>query len=171
MSIKPLALVMDGFTSTTNRRKDQADIKPSNNGKTTADTRFQKGSKFGKGRPTGSRNQATEALQALLDGEGEEITRKAVEMALDGDTTALRLCLERLMPPVRERRVSLNVPKLESAGDIAKALGILLEAVATGEITPSEGQTISTLLEVQRKAIETADLEQRVTRLETNKHE
>lgn len=160
---------MAGFTCTTNMRKAQADMKPSNNGKTTADTRFQKGNKFGKGRPIGSRNQTTEALQALLDGEGEQITRKAVEMALEGDTTALRLCLERLFPPIRERRVSLNVPKLESAGDIAKALSTLLEAVATGEITPSEGQIISTLLEVQRKAIETADLEQRISRLETSK--
>jgi hypothetical protein len=132
---------------------------------------FQPGNKLGKGRQVGSKNKATEALQALLDGEGEKITRKAVELALDGDTVALRLCLERLIPPVRERRVSLNVPKLETAGDIARALGTLLDSVASGEITPGEGQTIATLLEVQRKAIETAELEQRITRLERIKNE
>jgi hypothetical protein len=44
------------------------------------------------GRPHGSRNKATLALEALLDGEGEAITRKALE----GDTAALRLCLERI---------------------------------------------------------------------------
>jgi hypothetical protein len=131
--------------------------------------RFEPGNKFGPGRPPGKRNKATEALQELLDGEGEKITRKAVELAINGDVTALRLCLERLIPPVRERRVSLDVPKLERASDIAKALGTLLDAVATGEITPSEGQTIAALLEVQRKAIETADLEQRIARLETKK--
>ena len=141
------------------------------NEKKSADNRFQPGNKLGKGRPLGKRNKATEALQVLLEGEGEKITRRAVELALDGDTTALRLCLERLLPPVRERRISLNVPSLESASDIAKALGALLESVASGEVTPSEGQAVATLLEVQRKAIETADLEARITRLETNKHE
>jgi hypothetical protein len=140
----------------------------SNNEKKTGH-RYESGNKFGKGRPAGSRNKATEALQALLDGEGEQITRKAIEMAIDGDVTALRLCLERLIPPVKERRLSLNVPKLESAGDIAKALGTLLDSVASGEITPSEGQTIATLLEVQRKAIETAELEARISRLEAIK--
>jgi hypothetical protein len=145
-------------------------MEPSKNEKKSR-TQFEPGNTFGKGRPAGSRNKATEALQALLDGEGERITRKAVELALDGDTIALRLCLERLIPPVKERRVSLDVPKLERAGDIATALGTLLDAVATGEITPSEGQTIATLLEVQRKAIETAELEQRITRLERIKNE
>jgi hypothetical protein len=48
------------------------------------------------GRPHGSRNKATLALEALLDGEGEAITRKAIEKALEGDTAALRLCLERI---------------------------------------------------------------------------
>ena len=51
------------------------------------------------GRPKGARNRATIAAEALLDGEAEALTRKAIELALDGDTTALRLCLERLMPP------------------------------------------------------------------------
>lgn len=139
--------------------------------KKTPDWRFQPGNKLSKGRPLGKRNKATEALQALLDGEGEQITRKAVELAINGDTTALRLCLERLIPPMRERRVSMSIPKLETAGDIAKALGTLLDSVASGEITPGEGQTIATLLEVQRKAIETAELEQRIARLERIKDE
>jgi hypothetical protein len=40
------------------------------------------------GRPQGSRNKATIALQALLDEEGEQITRKAIEMAKAGGNTA-----------------------------------------------------------------------------------
>ncbi len=48
------------------------------------------------GRREGSRNRATLALQALLDGEGERVVRKAVAMALEGNETALRLVLERL---------------------------------------------------------------------------
>jgi hypothetical protein len=150
-------------------QEDQPSNSPSTNEKKSAG-RFEPGNKFGKGRPAGCRNKATEALQALLDDEGEQITRKAIEMAIDGDVVALRLCLERLIPPVRERRVSLSVPQMERASDIAKALGTLLASVASGEITPGEGQIIATLLEVQRKAIETAELEQRIARLETSKH-
>ncbi len=51
------------------------------------------------GRRTGSRNKATLALA----GESEALTRRAVELALAGDPTAMRLCLERILPPCRER--------------------------------------------------------------------
>ena len=45
------------------------------------------------GKPKGTRHKATQAALTLLDGEAEGLTRKAVELALGGDTTALRLCL------------------------------------------------------------------------------
>ena len=53
------------------------------------------------GRPLGSRHRVTLALDALLDGEPEKITRKAVEMAPAGDGVALRLCLDRIAPAGR----------------------------------------------------------------------
>ena len=46
------------------------------------------------GRPRGNRNRSTLAAQLLLQGEAEALTRKAVELALSGDPTALRLCIE-----------------------------------------------------------------------------
>src|SRR4051812_10571270 len=55
---------------------------------------FLPGNKHGKGRPAGSRNKATIALQELLDGEGASITRKAIALAKAGNEMALRLCLE-----------------------------------------------------------------------------
>jgi hypothetical protein len=36
-------------------------------------------------------------MQQLLDGEANALTSKVVELALDGNTTALRLCLDRLL--------------------------------------------------------------------------
>jgi hypothetical protein len=47
------------------------------------------------GKPKGARHKTTLAMEALLEGEAEGPTRKAVEMALAGDTTAMRLCFER----------------------------------------------------------------------------
>jgi hypothetical protein len=58
-----------------------------------------------RGRPRGARAKATLAVEAILQGELKGLARKAIELALAGDTTALRLCLERLMPPARGRHV------------------------------------------------------------------
>ena len=65
------------------------------------------------GRPKGSRNKTTLAAQALLDGEAEALTRKAIELALSGDPVALCLCLERILPRREERLVELSLPKVK----------------------------------------------------------
>jgi hypothetical protein len=118
------------------------------------------------GRPRGSLNKTTLATQALLDGEAEILTRKVVEMAKAGNPVALRLCLERLLPPRKDRPINLTLPKVEGAKDLPKALWAVVEAVAQGEITPEEGQALKTMLEAYRKVLETADLEARLSALE-----
>jgi hypothetical protein len=72
------------------------------------------------GRPRGARNRATIAAEALLEGEAEALTRKAIELAMAGDPTALRLCLERLVPPRKGRAVAFDLPALD---DLRKRLG------------------------------------------------
>lgn len=118
------------------------------------------------GRPKGSRNRTTRAMEALLEGEAEPLTRKAVELALAGDMTALRLCLDRLMPPRRDRHVAFALPKLEAAADAVQASAALVEAVAKGELTPSEAAELSKLVEGFTRAVEAHDHEQRLERLE-----
>jgi len=105
------------------------------------------------GRREGSRNRATLALQALLDGEGERIIRKAVDMALAGNETALRLVLERLLPVAKDRPITLDLPKLAKPSDVAEAVRRAVEAVATGEVTPAEAETVLKLLEALRTAL------------------
>lgn len=128
---------------------------------------FQKGQSGNpKGKPPGLRHKATRAVEALLEGEAEELTRKAVELAKDGDVTALRLCLERLVPPRRDRPVSFDLPPIDSAGEAAQAFGAILSAVADGSITPAEGQAVADLLAAYAKTLETSELEKRITALE-----
>ncbi|WP_243312349.1 DUF5681 domain-containing protein [Fundidesulfovibrio agrisoli] len=123
------------------------------------------------GCPTGSRHKATLAVLALLDGEAETLTRKAVEMALAGDSVAMRLCLERLAPPRKDSPVTLaGLPKIECAADLPKATCAILEAVARGDITPNEGQALAGLLESHRKTLETAEIEQRLSALEAREN-
>jgi hypothetical protein len=104
---------------------------------------FQSGNKSGKGRPPGSRNKATLAMQALLDGEGEAIMREVIELAKKGNETALRLCVERLIPPRRELPVRLALPQISSAGDISGAMAAVVSAAAQGEITTGEAVHLS----------------------------
>ncbi len=118
------------------------------------------------GKPRGTRHKATRAALALLDGEAEALTRQAVTMALDGDATALRLCLERIAPPRKDAPVQFNLPRIETARDAATAAGAVLEAVAEGELTPTEGAHIMGLVETFRRALETSELEARVAALE-----
>jgi len=106
------------------------------------------------------------ATQALLDGEAETLTRNAVELAKGGDLAALRLCLDRLLPPRKDWLVSLDLPSIESARDVPKAISKLLAAVAAGELTPSDAGEVTKLLDAYARAVEISDLAERLDNLE-----
>lgn len=118
------------------------------------------------GKPKGARSRATMAAEALLDGEAEGLTRKAVELALAGDTVALRLCLERLVPPRKDRPIVFDLPVIGSAADHPTALAAVLAAVAAGELTPAEAEAFAGIMDHHRRAIETGELADRLAALE-----
>lgn len=95
------------------------------------------------------------------------LTRKAIEKALEGDTTALRLCLDRIAPPRKDRTIAFPLPDVVNPADILRATGVLLNGVATGQLTPSEGAELSKLLDGYRSALTTIDLEARIAKLES----
>ncbi|MDL2207534.1 DUF5681 domain-containing protein [Desulfovibrio sp. OttesenSCG-928-M16] len=141
--------------------------KSANAGKKQASTLFKPGQSGNPaGRKRGTRNKSTVAAQVLLDGEAEALTRKAVELALEGNIQALKLCLERLLPPVKERSVSLKLPALTGADDLPKLTAVLLTAVGRGELTIGEAAGLSTLVANHGKALECAELEKRIAALE-----
>lgn len=127
---------------------------------------FGEGNKAG-GRPKGARNKATLAAQTLLDGQCEALTEKAVQLALEGDTVALKLCLDRIAPAAKDRPICFNLPEINSANDAARAAGAVLTAVAQGEVTPLEAAAVMGLIEGYRRTLETSELEQRIAALET----
>lgn len=118
------------------------------------------------GRPRGSTNRATTSAAAMLDGEAEALTRKAVELALGGDASALRLCLERVLAPRRGRPVQLAMPEIRSAADIAGAMAAITAAVARGAITPGEAAELAKVVAIFVHAIETSDFDRRLDLLE-----
>ena len=118
------------------------------------------------GRPKGVRNKTTVALEKILDGDAESILRKAVEMAQDGDPTALRLCLDRVLPPRKDRPIVFDLPPIDTADDLPRATGAVCAAMAAGELTPIEAAEISKTLDVHVRAIEATDLHKRLAALE-----
>ncbi|MGO9237501.1 MAG: hypothetical protein ACLP4V_26725 [Methylocella sp.] len=121
------------------------------------------------GRPWGSRGQATVAAEKLLDGEAKTLTRKAIELAKEGDTTALRLCLERIIPPRKDRPVSFAIPLIANANEAASLMSALLAAVASGGMTPCEAGEVAKVIAGYLEALKTSELENRLRVLEEAK--
>ena len=117
------------------------------------------------GRPVGSKNKAT-ALRKLLDDNSEVMLSKLIEMAKEGNIQAIRIAVERLLPPVRENKVTLALPRIDSIAGCCHAQASIIEAVANGELLPSEGDALSGLVENRRKALETSELADRIAALE-----
>lgn len=134
------------------------------NGKDTATGRFQHGNP---GRPQGARHKVTRAIEALLEGEHEALTRKAIEKALEGDMVALRLCLDRIAPVRKGAPVTMTLPPVKSAQEAVSASQALLAAVSSGEINPEEGASVMGLLVGHKAILEAGDLEQRIAALES----
>src|ERR1700730_887092 len=114
------------------------------------------------GRRAGCRKKPPTAAARCLAGEAEALTCKACERALGGDPTAMRLCIERILPPCRERTVRFALPPIESAADIAPAMKAVTSALAAGAITPGEAATIAAGVDTFVRAIETSDFERRL---------
>ena len=108
-------------------------------------------------------------MEALLDGEAEELTRAAIEKAKAGDVPALRMCLERLSPPRKDAAISIELPPIDTVADAMKASSAVLAAVAGGEITPGEGAAVMGLLVSHKLIVEATDFEARLSALEGDK--
>jgi hypothetical protein len=102
----------------------------------------------------------------LLEGEADTITRKAIELAKAGDLIAIRICMDRLLPPRRDRSVAIDMPKIEKASDLVSAAATITANVAAGELTPAEGSDLVRLVEGTARAIEVHELAERIDRLE-----
>ena len=118
------------------------------------------------GRPKGAQNKRTVAVAALLEGQSEELTQTAITKALEGDSIALRLCMERIAPAPKDQTVSFDLPSMNNALDAAKAAGSVLCAVSNGDLTPIEGTRVMVLIDSYRRVLELTDIEHRLQALE-----
>ena len=130
---------------------------------------FEPGNKFGRGRPRGSRNKISAEARQLLEEHSPSLMRKAIALALKEGGPILGLLVTRVLGPPKPNPVMIGNIRTETTADVSKALEVVLQKATKGDITTAEGQSLAALLELRRRAIETADLEQRLRKLESQR--
>lgn len=121
--------------------------------------------KGGGGRPKGSKNKATVAIEAMFEGEAEQIGRRCIELAKAGDPTALKLVMDRIAP-VRKGRPLQGLARRSNES----SMDALLRAVLEGELTPDEGKDVVGMIESAARIAATKVLaEQRQEQIEALK--
>ena len=114
----------------------------------------------------GTRHKITMRAEKLLEDDRDDIVRAVIAAAKGGDPTAMRLCIERLIPVRKGRPVMFDLPAIETAADVANALGAIAGAMAAGELTPDEAGAVAGVIEAKRRAIETVDIDERLRKVE-----
>jgi hypothetical protein len=126
---------------------------------------FEPGNKAGKGRPTGSRNQKSIYEETLAEF-GVPIIKKGALMALNGDRSLLRVCIERLIPPAQPPPTRFRLPKNEGELDMEKILKSILKQTSTGRISPQQAAEFGTLAEIYMRTVGEVKYEERLAALE-----
>jgi hypothetical protein len=116
------------------------------------------------GRPVGSKNRTTAIALALLSDEEPELVRKGIELAKAGDVQMLKFFLDRILP--KERVIRMDLPTLDIADEAIDAMAAVSGAIAQGEITPSEGAALSSIISGYSRTIDVADNTRRIEAIE-----
>jgi hypothetical protein len=119
------------------------------------------------GRPPGSKNKSTQFIEQLMDNEAERMTKKMIELALDGDARALQFCLDRMLPRRSGRPIDLQLPSIEDPRDVIAALAAIANAVSDGRLTAEEVGHLAQFVERYAKAVNDYDLAPRIEALES----
>ena len=129
-------------------------------------TKFADGNPGGPGRPRGSRNRLNKLLDEMAGGHAEELLRKMIGDAQADDRIARRALLNRVWKGAKGRPVTLDLPEIKTAADLVAAHAVVLEGVASGEVSPEEAEALTSVFETYRRAFELVRQEERVTKLE-----
>jgi hypothetical protein len=135
-----------------------------NNASKTPGRPFERGNP---GRPKGARHKTTLLAEKLMQADAATIVQAVLDSAKGGDMTAARIILDRIAPARRDNLVSFELPKIETAGDAAKASASVLKAVADGELTPVEAEAVAKIVETHLRALEASEFEARLLALES----
>jgi hypothetical protein len=126
---------------------------------------FAKGNRGGPGRPRSVVSRGAVVLDEMGADAGKQIVQVMLDKALDGDMRAADLLLSRIWPARRGRPVEIDTTPIKSVSDYVSAATGVTNAVMRGEITAHEGRAVSSMLELQIKTIDYADITRQITEL------
>lgn len=106
-------------------------------------------------------------LREKLLPHADQLIKMVTTYAKSGDMAAMKIVMDRIIPPLKEEPIHVTIPKIESAADCTQAQAAVVNAVAAGEMLPSEGQAMSNLIEAQRRAFETTELAQQLHQIQS----
>jgi hypothetical protein len=125
-----------------------------------------RGRPFPKGNPgrrRGSKNKATLLALSLAGDQGEELLRKAFEIAMNGNVPLMKFLLDRILP--KERPVQLQLPRVDYADDSVDAMAEIVEAVSSGRISPREAADITQVVSSFVRAIDITEAQRQIHQL------
>ncbi len=120
-----------------------------------------------RGKPAGTRSKSTQLLLTLMEGGAANIIKVVIDAAKGGDLMAAKIIIDRVIPTAKERPVNVALPDTTTPEGVSAAQSAILQAVAGGDLLPGEAATLSAIVESKRRAIETQELSDRITQLES----
>jgi hypothetical protein len=133
---------------------------------------FQKGQSGNPaGRQPGSRNRRTILAEQLFDERAQGALEKFFGLVDDGDPAMLKLCTDRILPRLRDRPVTFQLPPMEKAADTVAAVAAITKGLAEGELSAREAADLSTAVKNFAFAFDLHTIDEQLTRLEKNAEE
>lgn len=105
-------------------------------------------------------------MRRKLMEKADELADAVVSKALEGDVQALTLCIERVLAPVDETRLHIDLPPLDTHENILQASESVVRAVSLGELDPNQARTLHALIEAHWRILEGSELANRLSVLE-----
>src|SRR5262249_15274808 len=118
------------------------------------------------GRPPGSKNKVTLALEQLAERQAEQVLQRVIEGALSGDGSCQKLMLDRVWPPRKAQPINVTIPPITSSDDALAAIAAICRGLGEGRLTPDEVTALSSVIGRSIQVIEIQDLERRIKALE-----
>lgn len=140
---------------------------PENAGELQAKGRFQKGcSGNPRGKAKGIKNRATLAAEQLLQGELESICRRLIQEATAGNMQAIKMILDRVLPPKRNSYISFKLPDLDDSSGVLSAIDYVMKALSRGNLSVEDAEALTKMIDIYIRAKETHDYEERLLKIE-----
>jgi hypothetical protein len=118
------------------------------------------------GRPRGSKNKVTRALEQLAEGQAEQVFQKVTEQALAGDVPSQKIFLDRVYPPPKGRPINVRIPPINGPQDALSSIAAIFSAIREGQLTSDEIGALSLVVGRFIQIIELQDHERRIAALE-----